>query len=177
MRGFEGFSDLEGQFQGFLNGDRTAFDSVRECIPFHRLHDKKVGSTGLFQAVNGSYVGMIERCEQLGFPLETRNAIRVLCEFFRHDFDGYISAKDLILCPIDLPHPTLANFPHNDVMRKTLTDFRHEFPLLKKTYMLLSVVKRILGLIIGTGDQYQKRNLRVTIANGFDRASIWNGLT
>jgi hypothetical protein len=78
-----------------------------------------------------------------------------------------------VRCPIHLSHAALAYFPRDAVMRKVLTDLRHVFPLLKKTYMLLCFfVEQILALIIGTGEQYPKRNIRVTTANRFDDASI-----
>jgi hypothetical protein len=47
-------------------------------------------------------------------------------------------------------------------MRKTLADLRHVFSLLKKTYMLLGFVERILRLIIGPGGQYPKGNPWIT---------------
>jgi hypothetical protein len=45
----------------------------------------------------GSNIGMIERSRHFGFALETGNAVRIPCEFFRQDFDRHISAEFLVL--------------------------------------------------------------------------------
>ena len=56
MRGFEGFGDLQGQFQRFLDRDRTGFYPIRQRFAFDQFKDKEVCSAGFFQPVNGGNV-------------------------------------------------------------------------------------------------------------------------
>src|SRR5262249_25123189 len=58
----------------------------------------------LFQSVNRSDVGVIQRCQHPRFTLESRNAFRVVAEGFRKELDGNTAAEFHVGGLIDVSH-------------------------------------------------------------------------
>jgi hypothetical protein len=50
--GLKGFSDLLGDRQGLVDGDRTLRDAIGERRPLDQLHHESLDPVGFFEAVN-----------------------------------------------------------------------------------------------------------------------------
>ena len=70
-----------------------------------------------FHSVDGRDIGMIERREHLGFPLEARHALGVVRERLRQDFDRHVAAQLGIGGAIDFAHPAFAELGGDAIMR------------------------------------------------------------
>ena len=77
--------DLLGEREGFLHGEWSARDALGEGFPLDKLHDQKGLAFKFFQAVERRNSRVIQSREQFSFPLETRQLLRVLREFFREE--------------------------------------------------------------------------------------------
>jgi hypothetical protein len=86
------------------DGQGTGADARGEIIAVHQFHDESVGPIGVFEAVNVRDVGMIQRCERLRFPFESRQSLRVMGKGFGKDLDCHIAPKSGIASAIDLTH-------------------------------------------------------------------------
>jgi hypothetical protein len=107
-----------------------------------------------------SYGGNIRKVEgnkQIGFTLETGNAVRVLSELFRQHFDRYIPPELLILGLINLARAPLSYFLHDSEMRKCLADLGHEYLRVKADFLICKSWWN-LGLIICGWDDVRKGN-------------------
>ena len=62
----------------------------------------------LFEAIDGSNVWMIQRCQHLGFALEAGEPIRILRKGLRQYFDRDIAIQLFVARPIHLTHSALA---------------------------------------------------------------------
>jgi hypothetical protein len=71
MRIFQRLGDLLRIVQRRLQRQRAV-----ERLTLDQLHDQRT----LFHSVDGRNIGMIERRQYLGFALEARHAVGVLCE-------------------------------------------------------------------------------------------------
>ena len=59
---------------------------------------------------------MIQRCQDLGFPLEAKHAFGIPQEGFGQDLEGNIALERGIVCAIDLAHAALAERGQDFVM-------------------------------------------------------------
>ena len=62
-------------------------------LTLDQFHDEGLGLVGIFQAVDGGDVGMIQRGEGLGFALEAGNPFRIAGEGRRQHFDRDIAIE------------------------------------------------------------------------------------
>ena len=86
MRRFEGFGDLFGDGQRFVDGDGTLLDAIGECRSVDEFEHERAGVVALLDAVNLRDVGMVERRQDVCFTLETCETIRIVCKRVRQDF-------------------------------------------------------------------------------------------
>jgi hypothetical protein len=122
VRGFQTFGDLASVIQGVVDGDRVLLDSLSQCLTLGQLHHKEALSVVFLKAVQGGNVLMAQRSEQLGFPLKPSKSLGILCYRFRQHLHRYAPIEVLIMCPIDLTHPTLADFLDDAVVAKGATN-------------------------------------------------------
>jgi hypothetical protein len=87
VRRFERFSDLFGNRQRFIDGQRALRDALGQRRAFHQLHDDGV----VFESVDRGDVGMIQRRQHLRFSLETRQVVRIVGERRGQDLDGHVA--------------------------------------------------------------------------------------
>ena len=80
MRSFKGVGNLFGNVQGFFKRNRTFLDFLGQGRPFDQLQHQTVNTVGFFQAVDGGDVGMIQRSQNMRFPLEASHALGVVGE-------------------------------------------------------------------------------------------------
>ena len=118
MRGFEAFSDLDEQGDGFIEWNRTLCDALCQRLAFHQFHDDKLLAVVLFEPMECGDVRVIDLGEEFGFSLEPRESFLVLHEFLRKDFDGDVASELGVSRPIDLAHPAFADGLKDLVMRE-----------------------------------------------------------
>jgi hypothetical protein len=91
---------------------------LRQVLPHCQLHRQEADPFRLVQSVDHGDVGMIERGEELRFPVKPRQSLGVLGEDIREDLDGDRSVERRIGRFPDHPHPALADLFHETVMGK-----------------------------------------------------------
>ena len=74
---FQCFSDLPRCCQSFINRNGPLLDPISKRRPFSEFKDKRLLAFGLFKPMNRSDVRVVEAGEDLGFPLEPGEAIRI----------------------------------------------------------------------------------------------------
>src|SRR5262249_25266883 len=80
VSGFEGLRDLCGDRQCEIEWNRSLLDSIRQRWPFHEFEHQGPNAIGFLQSVDRSDVRMIQRGEELGFRLESRETVRIAGE-------------------------------------------------------------------------------------------------
>ena len=76
-------------------------DPVSQRWPFHQLQHQGPRVFGCLDAVDLRDVGMVQAGEDLGFPLEPGQAIRIGGKRLRQDLQGDIAVELGISSPID----------------------------------------------------------------------------
>ena len=129
MRRFESFRDLLRDGERLVNGNSPARDTVRERRPLDQFHDEGFGPVGLFQAIDGGDVGMVQRREGLGFALEAGDPVGVTGERCGQDLDCDITIQLRVPRPVQLPHPAHADLGSDSIWtRPNAGDERHDPP-------------------------------------------------
>ena len=93
MRGFQSLGDLLCNRQRLIHRDRPLGDPVSQGRPFHQLQDEGSGLVALLDAVDLRDVRMVEGRQDLRFPLEPGQAIRVGGEGVRRNLQGDIAVE------------------------------------------------------------------------------------
>ena len=89
-------------------GPPCAGDSFGEGLAFHQFQDETAHAVGLFDAVDGADVRVIQRGEHPRLALEARAPLGIRRERRRQDFDRHLAPKRLVVRAVDLAHPTNA---------------------------------------------------------------------
>ena len=71
VRGLQRLGDLRRDRQRLVERHRARRNSIRERRPFHELQHERGDAVGVFEAVNGRDVRMVERCEEFALRAET----------------------------------------------------------------------------------------------------------
>jgi hypothetical protein len=79
-------------------------------------------SLGQLKAINGRNVGVIERCEDLGFTLEAGQPLGISCEDVRQDFDCNLSIQVRVFGTVDLAHASSAELVNDAIVRERCAD-------------------------------------------------------
>ena len=106
VRGVERIGDLPGHRQRLGNRQRPSRQSIRDRLPLDQLHHQRLDAVGVFDAVNGGDVRMIERRQDARFALEARPSIGIGGEGVRQDLHGHVALQPRVACAIDLAHAT-----------------------------------------------------------------------
>ena len=107
VRGLERFGDLPGDRQRLGDRHRSALDQRRKIVALDQLHHQRADAVRFLEAVDVRDVGVIERCEHLGFAGEAGQALGVLGEVLRQDLDGDVAVEPGVARAVDLPHASL----------------------------------------------------------------------
>ena len=70
MGRFQGFGDLLGDGERFVDGDRSLLDAIRQRRSLDQLQDQRPRPLALLDAVDGGDVGVIQAGEDLRLPRE-----------------------------------------------------------------------------------------------------------
>src|SRR5215472_6946032 len=84
----------------FFDSNAPSREAVRERGAWNKLHDERP----FRDAVDGSNTGVVERCKDLRFALESSQSSRVVLKLRWQSFDCYLAAKFSVPCTIDLAH-------------------------------------------------------------------------
>ena len=118
VRLFERLSDLSGDRQRFIQGNRPSCDPLRQVLALDELHDQRVLVRGFLEPVDRSDVWMIQRGQRLCFSLETGQAVRVRGERVRQHLDRDLAAEARVSGTVDRAHTAFADlsddFVHPD---------------------------------------------------------------
>ncbi len=115
VRRFERLSDLLRDGQRFIKGDRAACNALGQVVAFDEFHHERGDAPALFQAVYGGNVRVVQRGEDFGFALKTREPIVVSGQRGRQDLEGDLTLQLRIGGPIHLPHPAFADLRNDFV--------------------------------------------------------------
>ena len=86
-------------------GQRSSLESRLQSFSVDQLQDERAEVARSLQAVDGPDVRMTQRCEQVGFALESRQPFGVGREGRRQYFDRHIAVQGMVVRAIDLAHP------------------------------------------------------------------------
>lgn len=85
--------DLFGNRESLLTRDRPGFDPLGDRRTFHQFHHQRVLGAGIFQAVDGSNVRVIQRRQNFGFAAEMAQPVGVACNSGRQDLQRNFAAE------------------------------------------------------------------------------------
>ena len=115
VRGLERIGDLLRDRQRFVEGDRPARDPLRQIVTLDQLHHKGAHTAALLDPVDGGDMRMIEGRQRVGFAREPPEALGVVGENLRQDFDRDIAIELRIPGPIDFAHSSRADLAEDFV--------------------------------------------------------------
>ena len=118
----QGLRDLQGNLEGFVRRDGASADPLRQRRTLHQLQDERSQLARFLQAVDDTDVGMIERRQQLRFPLKPAQHLAIPDEPLRQNLERHLTAQLSIGGPIHCTHSAFAEFGRNLVMVDALSD-------------------------------------------------------
>jgi hypothetical protein len=115
VRGLECFGDLLRYRDDVLDRHRASRHASGEILAVHELHDQRIALAGVFETVNLSNVGVIQRSERLRLPPKALQAIGVCCELRAQNLQRYFAIEPIVAGAIDFAHPACAERRHDRV--------------------------------------------------------------
>ena len=109
VRGLQGLGDLLRNRQRLIDRDRTLGNPISQGQSLDQLQDERLGVFGLLDAVDGRDARVVQAGEDLRFPLEASEPIRVRCKGVRQDLQRDIAPELRVGRLIDLAHSPLAD--------------------------------------------------------------------
>ena len=125
---FERVGNLPGDRQRFIERERSGCDTVGERRALDQLEDQRVGAVRLLEAEDRPDVGMVDRCEHLGFALEPGEAVRIERETVGENLERDVPIQRGITGVIHLAHSAFANF-RDDFVGPQFPAYLHRDPL------------------------------------------------
>ena len=110
---FQRVADLSGDAERLLHRQRATRDAIREGFAFHQFENEKTSALRLPNIMNRRDVGVIERCQYLGFALKAAYPIRITRELFRQDLDRDITLQFQIPSTVNLTHSPATEEPRD----------------------------------------------------------------
>ena len=115
MRRFEGFGDLLGNRQRFVERERSARDPLRQILALDEFHDEGADVPRGLNAVDGCDVGVIEGRERVGFAGESREPFGITGEELGQDLERDVAIELGVPRPIHLAHAAYADLDRDFV--------------------------------------------------------------
>ncbi len=112
----QGFDDLLGNGKRFIKRRGASGDSIRQRRSFDERQDQSTGVRRVHDSVDVSDVGMIERGQHLGFPLEASHAFGIAEEGRRQDLKRYVPLEHRVASAEHLPHTAFTQHGENFVV-------------------------------------------------------------
>ena len=108
VRGSEGFGNLPGNIQGFIERNTSALDLFAERFTFDKFEYQVLRAIDLFQFVNDRDIRVTQGRKHLRFALESREPLRIVRKGLGQCFDGDVAAELCIAGAINLTHAARA---------------------------------------------------------------------
>jgi hypothetical protein len=105
VRGFKRLRHLPRDEERLLEGNRARVDSLGERPSFDELENEGRHSVRMLRPVNRGDVRMVERCENVGLPLESLLPQLVVGEEIGEDLDRDLALQLGVLGAVHLAHP------------------------------------------------------------------------
>ena len=102
--GLQRLRDLLRDRQRLIQRDRPLRDPVSEGGPFDQLQHERLDALRLLQPVDAPDVRMVERGEDLGFPLEAGQAVGVRRERLGQHLERHVAVEFRVAGLPDLAH-------------------------------------------------------------------------
>jgi hypothetical protein len=125
VRGLERLDDLQRQLECFCRGRASATQPVLQGLSLDEFQHEKVRAGVLLEPVDRGDVGMIQRCQEPGLPLEAREAVGVADERRRKRLDRDVPAQSGVARSPDLAHTALADGGDHVVVRECRSGADH----------------------------------------------------
>jgi hypothetical protein len=90
---FQRICDLPRNRQSLVEWNRPGAKAVGQGWTLGQFHHEGIGQSRLFDSIDGSDIGVIERREKFRFALEACHALTVLGERFGKNLDRNISTE------------------------------------------------------------------------------------
>ena len=107
---------LDEVVECFVDGNGTLSDAVGQRLATDQLHNEEVRLTVALEAMESRNVGMVQRGEDLCFPLEAGQAFRMGGYCFQQNLDGDIPPELGVPRAVDFSHPTRAEWGEDFVV-------------------------------------------------------------
>ena len=121
VRRFEGFRDLLGDGQGFVEGHRSGGNSIGERRTLDQLEDEGRDAVRFFEAVDAADVLVIQRRERLCFALKPCEAIGVTGKGVGKDLQRDVASELRVAGAIHLAHAAYADLGGDFIGAETRT--------------------------------------------------------
>ena len=125
VRGLQPLGDLPRDGQGLCRTDSAFREAVGERGPLDQFQHERLDVAGVFEAVNGSDVRMVQRGQDVRFALEARQTVGVEHEDVRQHLERDLAIERAVVRAIDVAHPAAAERVQNPVVPDLLSDPRH----------------------------------------------------
>lgn len=107
VRGFECLGDLLAEVQSLLDRERPLGKPLLQRLALDQLQYEEACPLIFFEGVGGGDVGVVQRREQVGLPLQPCETVWVGAQFLGKNLDGDIALERGIPRPIHLAHAAL----------------------------------------------------------------------
>ena len=108
VRGLERVRDLPGHGERFFCRNRPRRDPLRERLALDELENERLDVARFLETVDRRNVGMVQRREDLGLPLEPRQPLGILRHRLWQHLDRHLAVQLPVLRPVHLPHASRA---------------------------------------------------------------------
>jgi hypothetical protein len=110
VRGIKRLGDLPRDRQRVADRNCPAPDPLCQVFTFDQFHHQRGATSTLFEAMDVGDVRVVQRREELCFPLETRKALGIIGERIRQNLDCHIAFQ------LSVPRtPHFAHAAHADL--------------------------------------------------------------
>jgi len=107
--GLERLGDLLCYGECLNDRQRASCNAIGEGGTLDQFHDERCDTVAFLEPMDDGDIGMAESRKKLGFPLESRETIRVIGHGSRKDLDRNLALEICIGGSIHLAHPANAD--------------------------------------------------------------------
>ncbi len=125
---------LNGDVESFFQLQRTFFEFVLDGLAFKKGHHDEGLGFDLIDLIDGTDVGMIERCGRLRLAKETLSVLRVFDQVRAQKLQRHGTSELSVFRLVDNPHPAPAEFGGDLVVGDRLADHDGQIVALRDTW-------------------------------------------
>ena len=118
----QGFANLAGNLQRLVGGNRPTLDSFSKSLALNKFKHEEADAFSFLKIVDGSDVGVIQRCQYLRFSHETVHAFPIARKNVGQDLNGNIPLQLCVATTEDFSHPTASQQRSDFVRREVRAD-------------------------------------------------------